>query len=488
MTAEELFDLFAKTRDPGAFAELYKLVYPDVIRSIRRFTYSLGEETIEDIVHDVFFKLLREPEKFLRSNGAAVRPMMVVVAQNLALSTLREKKRQREDSYNVMVEKGIELEREPSTLPDDGPDLPSLEEILEALDKGANKREQAFLREWVDPEHWTTKGKLNPKSLAERQGTTRNTMDKRMSLVRRRVKSTFRSLKGFLATVASAAWNWLKPVARRPEVHYPALAVLGILLVLFALLSRPGSWLRRIDTEQGEAVSSAQTRNDGGGPASSAPATRPAAAVFQATAPAQTNSLIGSDRIVPSPLAGMSGFTISYNDPIYPIVLYIDFVEALDNDIRKAMPIGFYTTLPVSLHLSGSPCVEMRPLCRDLRLFRDKHRHIGVEAWVPGTRQWSKDVLYRDGLIQPSEQRLAMPTAGELWTRWIRAMEVRRDGRTEAVDIKQAVPGTFHRARLYWAQMLLMNLVDAETITVQGDSSGPFGHLLLCELGGAVIL
>ena len=116
MTADELLARFAKTRDQGAYEELYQLVHPDILRSLLGFTISLGEETTRDIVQEVFVKLQREPEKFWRSEGGAARPMMVVAALNLALDALRKKARQKEISYDAMREQGIE----PSSLSDLG--------------------------------------------------------------------------------------------------------------------------------------------------------------------------------------------------------------------------------------------------------------------------------------------------------------------------------------------------------------------------------
>ena len=86
ITDEQLLEK-AKEGDEAAFLMLYQR-YRD---AIFRFAYRLlgSVEMAEDVAHDCFLSLLKQPQRFDPARGARLRTYLYAAARNLALKRLR---------------------------------------------------------------------------------------------------------------------------------------------------------------------------------------------------------------------------------------------------------------------------------------------------------------------------------------------------------------------------------------------------------------
>ncbi len=86
ITDEQLLEK-AKGGDEAAFITLYER-YRD---AIFRFAYRLlgSAEMAEDVAHDCFLSLLKQPQRFDPARGARLRTYLYAAARNLALKRLR---------------------------------------------------------------------------------------------------------------------------------------------------------------------------------------------------------------------------------------------------------------------------------------------------------------------------------------------------------------------------------------------------------------
>ena len=113
LSEDELFERFVRHGDRDAFGKLYQRSKPGLLGSVRKAFPNLGTgyESSEDIVQDVFAKLWERPHEYgapHMDQGGKVFPLLMTIARNKVIDTLRSEKRK----TRLNLEKGAATDAE----------------------------------------------------------------------------------------------------------------------------------------------------------------------------------------------------------------------------------------------------------------------------------------------------------------------------------------------------------------------------------------
>ncbi len=124
----------ANFNDEKLIREIYDKIFPELFVYLRSYTSNIHD--IEDVIQDVFLKLLTPPPAYLLLNVRDLRSYIFRSVRNTMLNRLRDKHRYEAD--NVYWNKFTEIEESLDILDEDDSDIPDIENLIREIDSAVD--------------------------------------------------------------------------------------------------------------------------------------------------------------------------------------------------------------------------------------------------------------------------------------------------------------------------------------------------------------
>ncbi len=120
----------ANFRDEKAIREIYDKIFPELFVYLRSYTSNVHD--IEDVIQDVFLKLLTPPPTYILLNIRDIRSYIFRSVRNTMLNRLRD--RHRVDMDSKYWETILEIEDSLDVIAEEDVNLPDVEDLIKEID------------------------------------------------------------------------------------------------------------------------------------------------------------------------------------------------------------------------------------------------------------------------------------------------------------------------------------------------------------------
>ncbi len=121
-------------QDEKLVREVYDKIFPELFIYLRSYTSNVQD--IEDVIQDVFLKLLQPTPTYLLLNVRDIRSYIFRSCRNAMLNRLRDNQRIETDS--LYIQTLLEIEESLESLEDCDNDMPDVEELIKEIDSAVD--------------------------------------------------------------------------------------------------------------------------------------------------------------------------------------------------------------------------------------------------------------------------------------------------------------------------------------------------------------